>query len=646
MDQNSFWNNLPDALTSFENAELMKEYKQTGSDEIKRKLIEGNLKFIKYYISNKMQWLVNCQSSVSPSLEDLLQQGVFVLIKAIDKFDVNYGTQFLTYLSNSLRNDLAMLKRNKNAKLAQKTQSLETPFQEKDGEEGGTLMDLLGDDNLAVEQINQRIEIEDLKRILKILPKKKRDIFLAYYIKGRTQVEIAEEYGISQSYLARQLESLSKQIKNQYEFGVTEADELARGVDLNAQQKERARKIHGFIKTYGRGFLEDYFCLRLTPRQRNIFKEYYLNYYGQSASSIGKKLDMSVSDVATGVSKIKSFIDKNVERLFEKYNEGQDAKSKKLTSKIRQRIKSNKMLVNEFGGEIFLRKYFLPTLTELEKRCFDAQVLSYYGDTQSNSAKKIGIEITNLYSTTERVIEKLKSTDFEVVVDLIDNAESCQIEPGVFSVKNIEKVKQRLSVVKKYGGVEFLRKYFLPTLPQQQRTVFEDLYLRPRFATYDSMSEHMKISKVFIIRCEKLILDKLEKTDFKALQAIDKMIEETLQQQSLNFGGDSFENEEEKKKSSERESGKQNLKVYSQEQIKKWGGKRIIARDFRPKLKTVKEQLMILYAIVQELDECEVFKNMGLKRSEFNLLRKNLSEKLDKFSEKQKEKTSKLKIKQ
>ena len=154
MDQNSFWNNLPDALTSFENAELMKEYKQTGSDEIKRKLIEGNLKFIKYYISNKMQWLVNCQSCVSPSLEDLLQQGVFVLIKAIDKFDVNYGTQFLTYLSNSLRNDLAMLKRNKNAKLAQKTQSLETPFQEKDGEEGGTLMDLLGDDNLAVEQIN------------------------------------------------------------------------------------------------------------------------------------------------------------------------------------------------------------------------------------------------------------------------------------------------------------------------------------------------------------------------------------------------------------------------------------------------------------------------------------------------------------
>ncbi len=750
MDKFSVWRNLPERLSNQEIMRLMKEYKEYGSEEARQKLIESHLRFVRYYVSKYMRWLIRCQSSIEPDIEDLMQQGTMVLMRAIDKFDLSYNFQFSTYLSGALEKSLSNLKRSKNVKLAQNTRSLYDFTNWKKSDSGIRLIDKLGDDNLAVDKMNEDIEVKDLKKILMLLPKKKRDIYLANFVEGKPQKEIAERYGIDQTRVSRLVISASKQIRDMYEFGVTEIDQLARGVDLSPTQKEKVRKIHGFIKTYGRGFLEDYFCLKLTPNQRDVFKECYFNYYGQTASEISKKLNMSVNGLTKTMLRIQSFIDDNIERLFEEYKKGQEVKPRKLPLKIQQRINRNRRMVNEFGGELFLRKYFLPTLTELERKCFDAQILSFHGESQDRIAKKVGVSVNNLYMLTEKVVKKLETTDFGIVVDMIDNAEQKQILPTALSVSNVEKVKRRMEVVKKYGGADALRKHFLPILPEQQRTVFDMLYLRPTFATYDSMSEATGMRTAFIIKCEKVILEKLSQTDIAQLQRISQMVDrelkaptkETVKKRKTSKyrdiiaknGGlaflrerfvpnliradeiifekymvegrhlaeinemlklnknsayvhkvivsrimpmlqefrESFEDfdaevrsfymqkdfelihdedfekmafgepEQQEKQEEPREMEEfEDPKVYSQKQIEKWGGKKVVAKEFMPKFKTVREQLMILYSIVQELDESEVFKNMGLNWNQFKTVKKAVSDKLDNFAEERSKKTNK-----
>ena len=197
MDKFSVWRNLPERLSNQEIMRLMKEYKEYGSEEARQKLIESHLRFVRYYVSKYMRWLIRCQSSIEPDIEDLMQQGTMVLMRAIDKFDLSYNFQFSTYLSGALEKSLSNLKRSKNVKLAQNTRSLYDFTNWKKSDSGIRLIDKLGDDNLAVDKMNEDIEVKDLKKILMLLPKKKRDIYLANFVEGNHKRKLRKDMALT-----------------------------------------------------------------------------------------------------------------------------------------------------------------------------------------------------------------------------------------------------------------------------------------------------------------------------------------------------------------------------------------------------------------------------------------------------------------
>ena len=75
-------------LSLEEQLELFKRY-QSGDDEAKEKLINGNLKLV-------LSVLKSFSGRVD-NLDDLFQVGVIGLIKAIDNFDLDHEVRFSTY---------------------------------------------------------------------------------------------------------------------------------------------------------------------------------------------------------------------------------------------------------------------------------------------------------------------------------------------------------------------------------------------------------------------------------------------------------------------------------------------------------------------------------------------------------------------
>lgn len=766
MDKNSIWYNLPEALSNEEDLRLLREYRLYGSEEAKKKLFEGNLRLVRAHISRNLKWILHSQSQVYPDLEDLMQEGALVLMNAIEKFDLEYKFNFSTYLVNGLSKTLgnmANVKRYRKVRLARVTSSLNDLVNDEKGKTEH--IDFLGDGNAFADKILDGIEIEDINKILAILPKRQRDVFLMYYKDEKSQQEIADRIGTVQMSVSRMLERTLKQIKDIYDFGFTELDIISKGVDLIPSQKKRVQENQLLIKKYGRPFLKNYFCAKLTPNQRAIFEEFYLKYYGQSQKEVGKRLGMSEKNVAVVLSGVKQYIEGNIDRLYEQYKSGEEVVPRKLPLKVQQKINRNKRLVEQYGGEMFLRKYFLSTLTEKEQKCFDLQVLSYAGESQDRIAKLVGVSSSSLQNITAKVLHKLEMTDFEVVVDMVDNANDKGYIASGLSLSSMEKVKKRLEIVEKYGGAEVLRKHFLPILPEQQKVVFENLYLLPTFSTYESMKKETGLRIPFIIKSEKVILEKLQRTNLDELQKISQMAEgeiarefarqraenmtQTVREKFatqkgnvvqenkfkdvfLRFGGVEFLRErfvpelmnadkiifeeymvngknvkqlneilginehnyhyvgdkvknrilpkfeelrakysdfEEEVKSFYMQKGFAKLHeedfealafgfptkeieeeeesdvpqpepILSEEQIEKWGGKRVIVRDFMPRFKTVKEQLFILNSIVKGLDEVETLKSLGVSGADFVALKNAVSKKLDDFSAERENKKS------
>lgn len=82
-------------LSADEEHELFVEYKRTGSENIKNKLVMSNLRFV-VTIAKQFEY-------EKALLEDLINEGNIGLIKAIEKFDPSQGTRFLTFATWDIR---------------------------------------------------------------------------------------------------------------------------------------------------------------------------------------------------------------------------------------------------------------------------------------------------------------------------------------------------------------------------------------------------------------------------------------------------------------------------------------------------------------------------------------------------------------
>lgn len=195
---------LPPPLSKEEEAELMVKLEE-GDMSVKATLIERNLRLV-VYIARKFE-------NTGIYVEDLISIGTIGLIKAINTFKPDKKIKLATYASRCIENEILMYLR-KNSNMRSEV-SIDEPLNvDWDGNEL-LLSDILGTDNDVIcRNIEEEVDKKLLETALTKLSGRERQImemrFGLHNQKEKTQKQVADLLGISQSYISR----LEKRIIN------------------------------------------------------------------------------------------------------------------------------------------------------------------------------------------------------------------------------------------------------------------------------------------------------------------------------------------------------------------------------------------------------------------------------------------------
>ena len=188
---------LPPPLQADEEAALLYNLEK-GDLSVKRVLIERNLRLV-VYIARKFE-------NTGVDIEDLTSIGTIGLIKAINTYNPGRNIKLATYASRCIENEILMYLR-KNSR-ARSEVSFEEPLNvDWDGNEL-LLSDILGTES---DIIQKNLEEETDKKLLvsamnKLSNREKRIMELRFGLNNhmeKTQKEVADMLGISQSYISR-----------------------------------------------------------------------------------------------------------------------------------------------------------------------------------------------------------------------------------------------------------------------------------------------------------------------------------------------------------------------------------------------------------------------------------------------------------
>ncbi len=237
-------------LKEEEKMRLLRLFKETGSRAARDELITGNLRLVLSVIQRF--------TGRGEDIDDLFQIGVIGLIKAINNFDLTKEVRFSTYcvpmiagelrrhlrdfghikVSRSLR-DLAYKAIQGKERLSAKNQrepTIEEVAEEigekrsdviialesisdpvslyepvySDSEDNMYIMDQIGDKN----DVESRLDELLIRDAIKGLGCRERSILHKRFLQGKTQVEVAEEIGISQAQVSRLEKGAIRRIKD------------------------------------------------------------------------------------------------------------------------------------------------------------------------------------------------------------------------------------------------------------------------------------------------------------------------------------------------------------------------------------------------------------------------------------------------
>ncbi|MDD6616899.1 MAG: RNA polymerase sporulation sigma factor SigE [Lachnospiraceae bacterium] len=198
---------LPPPLEPEEEQELLNALGKEGDSRARSQLIERNLRLV-VYIAKKFD-------NTGVGVEDLISIGTIGLIKAINTFRPDKKIKLATYASRCIENEILMyLRRNSKTRMEV---SIDEPLNvDWDGNEL-LLSDILGTEEDAIYQdMETEAEYRVLRKAIEHLSERERTIVqLRFGIntrdgEERTQKEVADLLGISQSYISR----LEKRIIN------------------------------------------------------------------------------------------------------------------------------------------------------------------------------------------------------------------------------------------------------------------------------------------------------------------------------------------------------------------------------------------------------------------------------------------------
>ena len=202
---------LPAPLEPHEEAIVIDELTQNQSEEAKKLLIERNLRLV-VYIARKFD-------NTGVGIEDLISIGTIGLIKGINSFDYTKGTRLATYASRCIENEILMHFRSQ--KKSAQDISMSEPIDTDPEGNPLTLSDIVYTDDTIADDLDKKIKIEKLREYIDEMDDSRdREIILKRYglfmSKPMTQREIAEEMGISRSYVSRIEKRALKKLREKF----------------------------------------------------------------------------------------------------------------------------------------------------------------------------------------------------------------------------------------------------------------------------------------------------------------------------------------------------------------------------------------------------------------------------------------------
>ncbi len=200
---------LPPPLSSVEELDLLERLKQ-GEETVRGTLIERNLRLV-VYIARKFE-------NTGLAVDDMVSIGTIGLIKAVNTFDAHKNIKLATYASRCIENEILMFLRRSNKLKAEV--SFDEPLNvDWDGNEL-LLSDVLGTDyDLVVRQIEDEVDRKLLYLAMdKLSLREKKIMELRFGLqngKEKTQKEVADLLGISQSYISRLEKRIIKRLQKE-----------------------------------------------------------------------------------------------------------------------------------------------------------------------------------------------------------------------------------------------------------------------------------------------------------------------------------------------------------------------------------------------------------------------------------------------
>lgn len=203
---------LPPPLEGAYEKEMIQELGTERAEEAKKTLIEHNLRLV-VYIAKKFD-------NTGVGVEDLISIGTIGLIKAINTFNPTKKIKLATYASRCIENEILMyLRRNSKTKMEV---SIDEPLNvDWDGNEL-LLSDILGtEEDTIYRDLENEAERKLLIRALnKLSSREKMIVRMRFGLDDpegheKTQKEVADMLGISQSYISRLEKKIMQRLKRE-----------------------------------------------------------------------------------------------------------------------------------------------------------------------------------------------------------------------------------------------------------------------------------------------------------------------------------------------------------------------------------------------------------------------------------------------
>lgn len=204
--------NLPEPLSP-EKEETLLQLLSLGDESVKSELIEHNLRLV-VFVAKKF-------IPTGHNIDDLIGIGSIGLIKAVNSFKFDKNIKLATYAARCVENEILMYLR-KTQKLKNEV-SLDEPI--KTDAEGNelALCDVIpiNDDETVFRPIEEDMEKQALKKAILELDGKEQEIMNMRFGFGgeeeKTQKEVADKLGISQSYISRLEKKIIEKLKKNLE---------------------------------------------------------------------------------------------------------------------------------------------------------------------------------------------------------------------------------------------------------------------------------------------------------------------------------------------------------------------------------------------------------------------------------------------